>query len=90
MFSVKGQMPISIWTIIAIRERTMLTCLSVYQIPLGFRDHHRTSLGHLWAICGFQSALFTFPFLDVLLYVIGVLNTQRFGAFVSNIGEFGG
>ena len=30
------------------------------------------------------------PFLDVPLYIIGVLNTQRFGAFVSNIGEFGG
>ena len=26
----------------------------------------------------------------VLLYIIGVLNTQRFGAFVSNIGAFCG
>ena len=50
-------MPISIWTIIAVRERTMLTCLSVYQIPFGFRDHHRTSLGHLWAFCGYQITL---------------------------------
>ena len=47
-------MPISIWTIIAVRERTMLTCLSVYQIPFGLGDHHRTSLGHLWAFCGFH------------------------------------
>ena len=54
MFSVKRQMPISIWTIVSVRERTILTCLSVYQIPCGFRDHHRRSLGHLWAFCGFS------------------------------------
>ena len=38
MFSVKGQMRVSIWTITSVRERTMLTCLSVYQIPLGLGD----------------------------------------------------
>ena len=59
MFSVKRQMRVSIWTIISVRERTMLTCLSVYQIPFGFRDHHRTFLGHLWAFCGFQFSVFT-------------------------------
>ena len=57
MFSVKGQMRVSIWTIIAVRERTMLTCLSVCQIPFGFREHDRRSLGLLWAICGYQITL---------------------------------
>ena len=47
-------MRVSIWTIIAVRERTMLTCLSVCQIPFGLGDHHRTSLGHLRAFCGFS------------------------------------
>lgn len=41
-------MPISIWTITSVRERTILTCLSVYQIPCGFREHHGRSLGFLW------------------------------------------
>ena len=47
-------MPISIWTITSVRERTMLTCLSVYQIPCGLGDHHRRSVGLLWAFCGFS------------------------------------
>ncbi len=114
MFSVKGQMSISIWTIISVREMTMLTCLSVYQIPCGLGDlkecdgthsersarrvptlrkqrKHRTKQRHLWDICGLSVAFsfpflpFTFPFFGVLLYVIGVLNTQRCGVFFSQI-----
>ena len=82
MFSVKGQMRVSIWTITSVRERTMLTCLSVYQIPLGFRDHDKTSVGDLWAFCGFQFSVFTFPFFYVPLYIIVMPYLRHFSIFV--------
>ena len=54
-----------------------------WQECYGLGDHDWTSLGHLWAFCGLKFQIFT-P-----LYIIVVLNTQRFGAYVSKIGEFG-
>ena len=53
------------------------------KITYKFRDHDRRSVGYLWAFCGFLSQIF------VPIYIIVVLNTQRFGVVVLKIGEFG-
>ena len=46
-----------------------------------------TTIGDLWAFCGLSVAFVSQIF--VPLYIIGVLNTQRFSGFALNIGGFG-
>ena len=47
-----------------------------------------STIGDLWDIYGLSVAVIL-PFFGVPLYIIVVLNTQRFGGSVLNIGDFG-
>lgn len=57
------------------------------QVARGLRDHFATTRAYLWASCILSVAVVLQIF--VPLYIIGVLNTQRFSVFVPKVGDFG-
>ena len=61
------------------------------QVDCRIGDHFATTVAHLSPSCITAVALCFHLFVfHMPLYIIGVLNTQRFSGLVLNIGEFGG
>ena len=65
-----------------------LWLLGCSQVACRLHDHFAGTIAHLWAICALSVAVMLQIF--VPLYIIGVLNTQRFSTLVLDIGDFCG
>ena len=80
-----------LWDICGLSVAVLGRSFNHSQVDCGLRDHFATTVAHLSPSCITAVALCFHLFVfHMPLYIIGVLNTQRFSGLVLEIADFSG